>query len=77
MIPEHIVFVRLKSYLKIFLEKTNNYIVFLINKDYYTFNQLSPVEYTGQFLSEGKIHLSKWHPPVCDVENFLERRMLS
>ena len=24
----------------------------------------------GWFLSEGTIHLSEWHPPVCDVENF-------
>jgi CspA family cold shock protein len=27
----------------------------------------------GRFLSVGKIHLSKWYPPVCDVENFLRK----
>jgi hypothetical protein len=27
----------------------------------------------GRFLSEGTIHLSEWHPPVCDVENFLRK----
>jgi len=31
-------------------------------------HQSSPMESSGQFLSEGTIHLSKWHPPVCNVE---------
>ena len=27
------------------------------------------LQLAGWFLSEGTIHLSEWHPPVCDVEN--------
>jgi hemolysin III len=34
------------------------------------------IKKSGWFLSEGTIHLSKWHPPVCNIENFYERRML-
>jgi hypothetical protein len=59
-------------YIFIFTKITNNYLAFLLNKDYHTFNQLSPVQSSGQFLSVGTIHLLKWHPPVCDVEIFMK-----
>jgi hypothetical protein len=32
----------------------------------------SRIKKSGWFLSEGTIHLSKWHPPVCNVENFMK-----
>jgi hypothetical protein len=46
-----------------------------LNKDYVPHNQLSPAKKPGWFLAEGRIHLSKWHPPVCNIEIY-ERRML-
>jgi hypothetical protein len=42
----------------------------------FPFNQLNPAIESGMVLSEGTIHFSKWHPPVCNIENSYERGML-
>jgi hypothetical protein len=56
-----------ESYL--FLKNLVNCLAIRSKIDYSITIQLSPPSICGVVLSVGTIHLSKWHPPVCEVEN--------
>jgi hypothetical protein len=63
----------LKNYIEwyLFLKNLNNWLAIGTRMDYcITIQQRPRLQLAGWFLSEGTIHLSEWHPPVCDVENF-------
>jgi len=61
-----------RGHVKIYslIQKINNSLAIGLKKCYFNPSIKPRLIKSGRFLSEGTIHLSKWHPPVCNVENF-------
>jgi CspA family cold shock protein len=54
----------------IYNKKNHNPLVFCKKTLYETYSIRAHTSLSGQFRSEGKFHLSKWHPTVWNHENF-------